>query len=319
MAKHSAGGSRFRIAAWIWIVLILIVAGVAVVVAMSALKDRTDYRNKLISGDCSGRVTLTVMADPVTRPQVQSLVDQYVQTRPVVRDTCVDVTVESTNNAQLIHAVETPDGPLPGVWVTSNPSVFTSANLAHTADPESQMVIARQRLGFLVPEGYSGPDPLKDPAAAAYGWDSSVGSTVLAAVWNSLHPEQLANPDAVDSKVVEDAARLIGADSQEALVSAAAKPVAAVDSESRENTSFVAVPGDFTIDFTLVTMNSSKRVGELQARAASDFGKFVKNAIAAQSVEGTSTPVPEAVRAFGVQLSQKASASHPALIIPASE
>lgn len=300
--------------------LILVIAIVAVIVAMSALKDRTDYRNKLISGDCSGRVTLTVLTDPVVQPQVQELADQYMDSRPVVRDTCVDVHVGTTNTAQIISAVSAADQPLPGVWVTADPTVLESADSAQNVDSEAEMVIARHKLGFLVPSGYAGPDPVKDPAAAAYGWDSSVGATVLATVWASLHPDQVANPAALDPKVVEDAAKLIGpSDTQAALVSALQKPVAGLDAEASSKSNFVAVPGDFTVDFTMVTMNSSKRVGELQARAASDFGKFVKSTVDKNPVTGVSTPVPEAVRALSQALSSKASAGHPAVDIPSSE
>ena len=98
------------------------------------------------------------------------------------------------------------------------------------------------------------------------------------------------DPQARDASAREVAATLSPTSLSDAVSSVSSgkgnSSVAAPQSLGGDNTAFSPI-GDATVDFPLLTMSSSPRVTEYQARAAADFSEFARSHSESQAAEKT--------------------------------
>lgn len=173
MGDHQRqGGGRRKVAAWVWVTPLVIVAiGVLVVGWLALIRDRgDDSAQSCLAGD----ITLQVWSDPAAEPSAQQLVDGYNAGSPVVRDHCVRATVEVKDTPGAVDAYRAGAPGVAAVWfpataadVTGLPGAPVTVPVAHTAAGDVPVVAfgsspavgedaaraAADFVGTMVPEG----------------------------------------------------------------------------------------------------------------------------------------------------------------------
>ena len=118
MTRHSSGESNFKLAGWVWAVLIAVIAVSALIFGWGALFNQN---TKNVSADqcAEGEYSLTVWADPENIENLDGLLADYNESSPVITDYCVTASSETRTDDAVNEALQG-DHPLAGAWVPAD-------------------------------------------------------------------------------------------------------------------------------------------------------------------------------------------------------
>ena len=126
MARHRAPGeaaSKRRVASWPIAVLVFVLLVAVGWVGWRWLGNEASRRDAAAAGSCpGGTTTIQVATDPTVADTIGAETVRYMQTKPVVDDTCVVIKVTSINSAAAEYALlhgwdSTKLGPKPQAWI----------------------------------------------------------------------------------------------------------------------------------------------------------------------------------------------------------
>ncbi|WP_296106206.1 vWA domain-containing protein [uncultured Corynebacterium sp.] len=291
MANHRSGTQQLRFARWVWVAFVIVI----VLALLAALSVVFVNRNKTSSNaaDCDRSTILNVIADPSARATAEKLTSDYSKSNPSTHDSCITPKIAYANTAQAIALFHSSEGDLPAAWIpagslpgaTQNNPGGTALD-GSEAEIDSSVLVARQQLGTI-----HSKNSTKDKASSApmYPRDSTWSAYAASAQFAKDHPSGM-DLQARDSSAREVAATLSPTSLSDAVSSVSSGnedlSVAAPQSLGGDNTEFSPI-GDATVDFPLLTMSSSPRVTEYQARAAANFSEFARSHSASQAAEKT--------------------------------
>ena len=291
MANHRSGTQQLRFARWVWVAFVIVI----VLALLAALSVVFASRNKSSSNaaDCDRSTVLNVIADPSAKATAEKLTSDYSKSTPSTHDSCITPKITYANTAQAIALFHSPEGDLPAAWIPAGSLPgSTQDNPGGTAldgseaEIDSSVLVDRQQLGTIHSKN-SAQD--KAPGAPMYPRDSTWSAYAASAQFAKDHPAGM-DPQARDASAREVAATLSPTSLSEAVSSVSSgkgnSSVAAPQSLGGDNTAFSPI-GDATVDFPLLTMSSSPRVTEYQARAAADFSEFARSHSKSQAAEKT--------------------------------
>lgn len=118
MARHSDGQNNFRIAGWVWVVFVVLIAVTALVIGWGFLSGKNS--DNLAKEQCAeGDYELTVWSDPKSAPDARKLVDQYNASERVVADHCVRAVTNTVTDDEAIKRIK--DGTsAPAAWIPTD-------------------------------------------------------------------------------------------------------------------------------------------------------------------------------------------------------
>lgn len=290
MANHRSGTRQLRFARWVWVAFVIVI----VLALLAALSVVFVSRNKSSNGaDCDRSTVLNVIADPSAKATAEKLTSDYSKSNPSTHDSCITPKITYANTAQAIALFHSPDGDLPAAWIPAGSLPgSTQDNPGGTAldgseaEIDSSVLVDRQQLGVIHSKN-SAQD--KAPGAPVYPRNSTWSAYAASAQFAKDHPAGM-DPQARDASAREVAATLSPTSLSDAVSSVSGgkgdSSVAAPQSLGGDNTAFSPI-SDATVDFPLLTMSSSPRVTEYQARAAADFSEFARSHSESQAAEKT--------------------------------
>ena len=290
MANHRSGTRQLRFARWVWVAFVIVI----VLALLAALSVVFVSRNKSSNGaDCDRSTVLNVIADPSAKATAEKLTSDYSKSNPSTHDSCITPKITYANTAQAIALFHSPEGDLPAAWIPAGSLPgSTQDNPGGTAldgseaEIDSSVLVDRQQLGTIHSKN-SAQD--RAPGAPVYPRDSTWSAYAASAQFAKDHPAGM-DPQARDASAREVAATLSPTSLSDAVSSVSNgrgdSSVAAPQSLGGDNTAFSPI-GDATVDFPLLTMSSSPRVTEYQARAAADFSEFARSHSKSQAAEKT--------------------------------
>lgn len=133
MGRHIAVGRRRGVAGWPLVVLGLVVLVIAGTVVYFALLRKG---NAATATNCTGTVSLPVLASSGASPVARALSDAFNATSPEARSTCLatSVTTLSAGDAGTALAVGWVgrSDPAPGVWITDDGSVLAAVDRSNS-------------------------------------------------------------------------------------------------------------------------------------------------------------------------------------------
>lgn len=129
MGRHGSGKSNYKVAAWVWVALIALVAIVVLVIGWTVVKDRNT--EQIANPECAGEsYQLTVWADPSAQQIASDLAEDFNATNPSSLDRCIEAAVAPMADAEAAGQyaawadnVEAPQQPA-AVWI---PAAVTEA------------------------------------------------------------------------------------------------------------------------------------------------------------------------------------------------
>lgn len=291
MANHRSGTRQLRFARWVWVAFVIVI----VLALLTALSVVFVSRNKTSSNaaGCDRSTVLNVIADPSAKATAEKLTSDYSKSNPSTHDSCITPKITYANTAQAIALFHSPEGDLPAAWIPAGSLPgSTQDNPGGTAldgseaEIDSSVLVDGQQLGTIHSKN-SAHD--KAPGAPVYPRDSTWSAYAASAQFAKDHPAGM-DPQARDASAREVAAALSPTSLSDAVSSVSSgkgnSSVAAPQSLGGNNTAFSPI-GDATVDFPLLTMSSSPRVTEYQARAAADFSEFARSHSKSQAAEKT--------------------------------
>lgn len=123
MARHGNGTKNYRLAGWIWFVLVSILVIVGLIIGWQAL--RSDNQAASSEEQCpEGDYSLSVLASEKTSEQANKLAEEYNEAGHVVRDNCVKAQIETMSDSdalQKIRDAKEKGNGVSGVWIPEDP------------------------------------------------------------------------------------------------------------------------------------------------------------------------------------------------------
>lgn len=129
MGRHRSDRATRGVSKGPIIAVVSVIVLVLAVIGWFQLKDRTSSQGTAAAGACvEGDATLDVAADPDIAAPIRDLAARFTDTRPVVRDHCVSVTVRDGDSTAVAEALSAaPDGPwntdlgpAPALWIPAS-------------------------------------------------------------------------------------------------------------------------------------------------------------------------------------------------------
>ena len=311
MGKHASGKTTFALAGWIYAFIALVVIILLGAAVMLFAFSQTQQNDSAQAQDCQrGPAQLRIVSDPAALPLVEDYVKKYNATNPVVKDHCVKASVLTQSTSAALATLNSPAGPLPAAWVpVGADSISRLSGKGATPAADTLPLVGRSPLGVASQDTklttWNGD--VIYPAQPRSRWSAlSAASAYVAAHPDALaqpHPQPQTSPIAEDNEhqpsprpeetgpvnpdVARDVAEMIKGNADEALASKT-QPVAVSEAVSKAHDLPFVSFDENQVDFPLVTFTASDRVEEVSARAAEDFGKFVKDQSAPTiSIEAT--------------------------------
>lgn len=245
MARHSNGKNNYALSGGAIAVLVALLLIVALVLWL--IFGRGESSDEAAGGDCvSGDLELPVAASDMGVGQ--AVVDAYAETKPVVRDYCVQpVLVDNVADAAVYVA---PDTPL------THKTIENANRTAAVAEPE---IVAEQ------PVGIAGEDA------------TEVGDIDLSAVRFPTGEQPSASAVVASKLAGEDAGRAASALKEQRLDSLAfyeqTPDTFVATAEDATPEGLVFTPVDAAVQYAAIPLNADEHTDENQSRAGQDFAR----------------------------------------------
>ena len=118
MGRHSNGTKNYKLAGWMWMAIIALIAVVALVFGWNVL--RSGNEQDTAQQSCTeGDYSLKVWAAEKHNELAQKLADDYNSDSRVVRDACVNAEIEQIADADALQAIKD-KGQIAPVWIADN-------------------------------------------------------------------------------------------------------------------------------------------------------------------------------------------------------
>ena len=120
MGRHSNGTKNYRLAGWMWMTIIAIIAVVALIFGWNAL--RSDNQADNAQQACTeGDYSLKVWAAEKHAQLAEELVKDYNDSKPVVRDACVTADIDQVSDSDVLRDLKDKKSDAAAVWIPDNP------------------------------------------------------------------------------------------------------------------------------------------------------------------------------------------------------
>ena len=292
MANHRSGTQPIRFARWVWVSIVIVIilsllAGLSVVIA--------SQKNTSSTARCDRTTTLNILVDPAAHKTAEELTSHYSQSHPSTHDSCINPKITYANTAKAVALFHKPQGDLPAAWIPAGTPPGSSPEkpggiVVEDSDAEidASVLLDRQQLGFLAPK--KGPG-MKVPTPPSYPHDSTWAAYAASAQYAKDHPSNMEQHKRASS--AHDVAAMLSPTTLSDAVASMSNEiggssVAAPQPLGSSNTTFSPLD-NITVDFPLLTMTSSPRITEYQARAAADFAEFARSHSMARSASEVPT------------------------------
>ncbi|MDK8307386.1 VWA domain-containing protein [Corynebacterium imitans] len=242
MARHSNGKNNYALSGGAIAVLVALLLIVALVLWL--IFGRGESSEEAAGGECvSGNLELPVAASDAGVGH--AVVDAYAETKPVVRDYCVEpVLVDNVADAAVYVA---PDTPL------THKTIEDAGRSAAVSDPE---VVAEQQVGIAGEKA------------------AELGEVDLSAVRFPTGEQPSASAVVASKLAGEDAGRAATALKEQRVDSHEQTPdtfVATAEDATPEG--LVFTPVDAAVQFAAIPLNAGEQTDENQSRAGQDFAR----------------------------------------------
>lgn len=138
MGRHSNGTKNYRVAGWMWMVLVAIVLIIALVIGWGAL--HTSNQASRDQKQCpEGNYDLTVWTSPERMEEAQGLADQYNDAHQVVNDHCVNAQITPVSDADAVNRAMGHKN-VSSVWIPTHPGNVAKALKSIDIDPATKDV-----------------------------------------------------------------------------------------------------------------------------------------------------------------------------------
>lgn len=127
MARHASGENNFKVAGWVWAVLIAVVLVTALIIGWSAVSKNN--QETVAAEECAeGDYELSVWAAPKAKAAAEELVNAYNDADRVVADHCVTAAVSEVGDRDGLAKL---DAEVPAAWVPEDAAAVLPAAKDH--------------------------------------------------------------------------------------------------------------------------------------------------------------------------------------------